>query len=144
MKRKPPTVTERTVSFRTPPDGLEPAHETLAALWAEREDIGDMDRMMFETALIELTSNVIQHATSTVAIVCRLTIEADDSTIRAVLVDSADPPDIDTGPRVMPDEFAESGRGIAFIQALVDEFDHDRVGAENIWTISKTLAASGS
>jgi serine/threonine-protein kinase RsbW len=136
-------VTERTLTFRTPPDGIDLVHGALASLWEECEDISEMDRMMFETALIELASNVIQHATSSTAIVCHLEITADETTIRAVLVDSADPPEIDEGPREMPDEFAESGRGLAFIQALVDEFEHHRDKGRNVWTIAKRRAVSG-
>ena len=137
-------MTERALVFRTPPDGVDLVHAALASLWAERADIDETDRMMFETALIELASNVIQHATSSTAIVCRVEITADDSVLRAELIDSADPPDIDDGPRQMPDEFAESGRGLAFIQALVDDFQHHRVGGENVWTISKTRSAPGT
>jgi serine/threonine-protein kinase RsbW len=54
-----------------------------------------------------------------------------------VLVDTADPPDVDTGPRAMPDEFAESGRGLPFIQALVDDFQYERSEGRNVWTITK-------
>jgi serine/threonine-protein kinase RsbW len=135
-------VTERALTFRTPPDGIDLVHAALASLWEERQDIAEMDRMMFETALIELASNVIQHATSSTAIVCHLEITADETTIRAVLVDSADPPEIDAGPREMPDEFAESGRGLAFIQALVDDFAHHRDRGRNVWTIAKRRAVS--
>ncbi|HEX5729978.1 ATP-binding protein [Microbacterium sp.] len=130
-------MTERALTFRTPPDGVDLVHAALTSLWKERGDIDEMDRMMFETALIELASNVIQHATSSTAVVCRLEVTADDEVLRAVLIDSADPPGIDDGPRRMPDEFAESGRGLAFIQALVDEFEHHRAEGRNVWTISK-------
>jgi serine/threonine-protein kinase RsbW len=115
-------------------------HATLASLWAERTDVDEMDRMMFETALIELASNVIQHASSSTTIICRLDVTADDSTLSATLVDTADPPSIDTEAREMPDEFAESGRGIPFIQALVD---HSRESGRNVWTISRSRTAVG-
>lgn len=137
-------MTERTLTFRTPPDGVDVVHAALTSLWTERGDIDEMDRMMFETALIELVANVIQHGTSATAIVCRVEITADDDLLRAVLIDSADPPDIDDRPRQMPDEFAESGRGLAFVQALVDDFRHHRAAASNVWTISKRRAAAGA
>lgn len=137
-------MSNRSLAFRTPPDGVDAVHATLASLWTECADVDEMDRMMFETALIELASNVIQHASSTTTIICRLDITADDSVLSATLVDSADPPGIDTAPREMPDEFAESGRGIAFIQALVDDFDYRREPGRNVWTISKNRSAVGS
>jgi serine/threonine-protein kinase RsbW len=136
-------VSNRSLQFRTPPDGVDAVHTALASLWTERADVDEMERMMFETALIELASNVIQHASSNTTIICHLEISANDTTLSAILTDSADPPHIDTGAREMPDEFAESGRGIAFIQALVDQFDYRREPGSNVWTISKNRTAVG-
>jgi serine/threonine-protein kinase RsbW len=130
-------VAERTVRFHTPLDDPDAVYVALASLWDERADVVEMDRMMFDTALIELVSNVVQHATSTTTIECLLDIVAGDDTLSAVLVDTADPPEVDTSPRAMPDEFAESGRGLAFIQALVDDFQYERREDRNVWTIIK-------
>jgi serine/threonine-protein kinase RsbW len=130
-------VTERTLAFRTPPDDVELVHDLLDSLFAERADVGARDRMEFETALVELVSNVIQHAVSTTAVLCRLVVTVDDDALRAELVDTADPPGVDTGPREMPDAFAESGRGLALISALVTAFDYERTSSRNLWSISK-------
>lgn len=40
----------------------------------------------------------------------------------------------------MPDAFAESGRGIALIQALVTDFDYERTASRNLWSIRKDRA----
>jgi serine/threonine-protein kinase RsbW len=133
-------VTERILVFRTPPDDVEVVHDMLALLWEERSDVAGTDRMAFETALVELVDNVIQHATSTTTIVCRLQVAVDDAVIRAELVDTADPPQIDTARREMPDVFAESGRGIAIIQALTTTFDYERSESRNVWTLTRELA----
>jgi serine/threonine-protein kinase RsbW len=137
-------VAERTVRFKTPPDDSDAVHVALASLWDERSDVDEMDRMTFETALIELVSNVIQHGASTTTILCRLDITASDDALSAVLVDTAEPADVDTGPRAMPEEFAESGRGLAFIQALVDDFQYARAEGRNIWTITKNRSRGAS
>ncbi|AZZ52925.1 MULTISPECIES: ATP-binding protein [Rathayibacter] len=133
-------MTERTLAFRTPPDDIELVHDLLDSLFGERADVGARDRMEFETALVELVSNVIQHAVSTTAVLCRLVVTVDDEALRAELVDTADPPGVDTGPREMPDAFAESGRGIALIQALVTDFDYERTASRNLWSIRKDRA----
>ncbi|MBC7725821.1 MAG: ATP-binding protein [Burkholderiaceae bacterium] len=137
-------MTERTIVFRTPPDGVEKVYRALAALWEDRTDVNEEERMMFETALIELVSNVVQHASSTTTVMCELGLEATERILRAVLVDTAEPPLVDTQRRAMPDEFAESGRGIPFIQALVDSFDHEREQGRNVWTIAKHRPAATS
>jgi serine/threonine-protein kinase RsbW len=41
----------------------------------------------------------------------------------------------------MPDPLAESGRGIALINALVDDFDYRRSDLQNIWTLTLSRAA---
>ncbi|ROQ04329.1 serine/threonine-protein kinase RsbW [Rathayibacter sp. PhB93] len=133
-------MTERTLAFRTPPDDIELVHDLLDSLFGERADVGARDRMEFETALVELVSNVIQHAVSTTAVLCRLVVTVDDEALRAELVDTADPPGVDTGPREMPEAFAESGRGIALIQALVTDFDYERTASRNLWSIRKDRA----
>ncbi|PRY65893.1 serine/threonine-protein kinase RsbW [Glaciihabitans tibetensis] len=133
-------MSERTIVFHTPPDEVDVVHVALASLWAQDADVDAMDRMMFETALIELVSNVIEHGDSQTTINCTLDLAVDESTMKAVLVDTASPPRIDLSPREMPDEFAESGRGLAFIQALVDDFDYRRAGGSNIWTLNKRRA----
>ncbi|QHC61759.1 ATP-binding protein [Rathayibacter festucae] len=133
-------MTERTLAFRTPPDDIELVHDLLDSLFGERADVGARDRMEFETALVELVSNVIQHAVSTTAVLCRLVVTVDDEALRAELIDTADPPGVDTGPREMPDAFAESGRGIALIQALVTDFDYERTASRNLWSIRKDRA----
>lgn len=137
-------MTERTLVFRTPPDGVDVVHDRLAALWSEFPGVSDTDRMMFETALIELTSNIVQHGSSDTTIVCRLDLDADDDALRAVLVDTAEPPRIDIEDATMPDELAESGRGLALISAMVDEFRLERDGGSNVWTIVKTRSSPPS
>ncbi|PPH44046.1 ATP-binding protein [Rathayibacter sp. AY1C9] len=132
-------MTERSVGFRTPPDDTEVVHEMLAGLWGERPDLPARDRMAVETALVELVDNVIQHATSTTTIVCRIVVRVEGDAIHAELVDTADPPDIGTGPREMPDVFAESGRGLALIQALTTTFEHERSEGRNVWTLTRAL-----
>ncbi|QHC57701.1 ATP-binding protein [Rathayibacter sp. VKM Ac-2760] len=133
-------MTERSLAFRTPPDEIDVVHDLLAALWAERDDVDARDRIAFETAVVELASNVLQHATSATAVLCHLVVTVDDDAIRAELIDTADPPGIDAGPREMPDAFAESGRGLALIQALVTEFDYERTASRNRWSLRKDRA----
>ncbi|KQS10943.1 MULTISPECIES: ATP-binding protein [unclassified Rathayibacter] len=130
-------MSDRTLVIRTPPDdGVTAVHEALSEIWAESPGVGSWDRMAFETALAELTSNVVQHAHSTRHTLCVIEIHVDEHELRAVLNDSAPAADVDVSePRDMPDEWAVAGRGIPFIQALVTRFDYTRVDGQNIWSI---------
>jgi len=130
-------VPERSFVLHTPPDdGMTAIHEALEELWAESPGLGSWDRMSFTTALVEVTSNIVQHARSSRPVVCRVEIRVDDLEMRAVLSDSGEAADIDVAERRdMPDEWEEAGRGIPFIQALVTSFEHRRVDGQNVWTI---------
>ncbi|MBF4462112.1 MULTISPECIES: ATP-binding protein [unclassified Rathayibacter] len=131
---------ERSLVLRTPPDdGVTAVHEALDELWAETSGLSSWDKMAFETALIEMTSNIVQHARSYRHVICLVEIRVDEHELRAVLTDSDDaaPADV-TRPREMPEEWAEAGRGIPFIQALVTEFDYRRVDGQNIWTLMRS------
>ncbi|MEV4688626.1 ATP-binding protein [Microbacterium sp. LWH3-1.2] len=134
-------MSELTITFRAPPDSVDVVHAGLDALWRNEPTVAGPDRWAFETAVIELASNVLQHASSHAAILCSLHVVADADALRAVLTDSADEPDIDMRPREMPDPLAESGRGIALINALVDDFDYRRSDLQNIWTLTLSRAA---
>jgi serine/threonine-protein kinase RsbW len=43
----------------------------------------------------------------------------------------------------MPDAFAESGRGLPMIEALVDKLTFERIDARNVWTITKAITPAG-
>jgi serine/threonine-protein kinase RsbW len=131
---------DRSLVFTTPPDDLDSVHDFLEQVLAEEAaHISDEDRMAFETALIELAGNVIQHADGEDedGTVCLLTVSVVGGRLRAELTDSAEAGTVRLVGRSMPDELDESGRGIPFIQALVDSLEYRREGSRNIWTIEK-------
>jgi serine/threonine-protein kinase RsbW len=132
-------VTEpaETLVLRSPRDNVDLVHGFLEELWTTHTDVGELDRMAFETALIELVSNVLEHADSGQGVTCVITVDVDDSTLVANLSDTAEAGEIQVVGRVMPSIDAESGRGIALIQMLVDDLQYERVGEKNLWSISR-------
>jgi len=46
----------------SPPDDVDTVHDLLAVVWDGAPTVSAGDRMRFETALIELASNVMRHA----------------------------------------------------------------------------------
>lgn len=149
-----------TLTLISPPDDVNSVHALLETVWADAAHVSPTDRFSFETALIELASNVLRHADTGCGVTCGLRLEVSEDRIDARLIDTGaivtellaatdrptDAP-IDTeaalagvlDTREMPDALCESGRGIALIQALVDELDYVRDGDVNHWHIVRTL-----
>lgn len=127
----------RTLILRSPRDSVNLVHDFLERLWQIHSDIGELDRMAFETALIELASNVIEHADDGRGVTCVITVQVDGEKLSANLSDTAEAGEIQVVGRVMPSADAESGRGIALVQMLVDDLQYERVGENNLWSIRR-------
>lgn len=134
---------ERTLRLEAPPDDVDVVHDLVEDLWRASPDVDPMDRMAFETALIELASNVIRHADSGDGVTCVIVLEVTDGELRASLRDSSEAGGIVLGTIEMPDDFdAESGRGLALVQALADEFRHEHTDGVNSWIFSRRRTAA--
>ena len=128
---------EGILTLRSPEDDINVVHDFIERIWGENPDLSVMDRLRFETAFIELAANVIQHADEGNGIVADISITIDGDCISGQISDSSPAGMVDLAMREMPDENAESGRGIAFIQRLVDVFHYERREDENLWIIQK-------
>ena len=129
-----------TLEMSVPPDDVDTVHNLLETVWSDAPGISLRDRMSFETALVELASNVIQYANAGTGVSCRVSVETQEDQISASLCDSGKAADVELDGRRMPDGMAESGRGIALIQALVDELTYSRDDDVNHWEITRRLA----
>ena len=126
-----------TLRLESPPDDVGAVHDLLETVWADAPGVSTRDRISFETALIELVSNIIGHADTGSGVTCTLTIEITEDRMDATLRDTGECGDIDLRRISLPDDLAESGRGLALIRALVDDFDFSREGDLNRWQITR-------
>lgn len=130
-------MTTFTLRLSSPPDDVDTVHEFLESVW-RASDVPPIERFRFETALIELTANVIRHAAGPGGVVCSLVMEVSEKTLAAEVVDDGEAGDIDLT-REMPDDLEESGRGIPLIRALVDEVGYSRSADANHWRLARAL-----
>ncbi|WP_458779988.1 ATP-binding protein [Arthrobacter sp. D3-16] len=121
-------------------DAIESVHNDLDSLWLDVPFVQDMDQMTFTTAVIESASNIVQHAepAGQEAVELGVDIEVRPTLLQArVSAYHAKPP---FGPMepVRPGEEAESGRGLALIEALVTTVTFERQDGTNTWVLSRT------
>ena len=127
------------------PEFLDAVHDLLAALWEGAPDVGAADRMLFETALVEIVGNLVEHARTAEdePVTVELELAVEPLRGRARLQDDGvwPPPEAtDVSGAVLPeDEMAEDGRGLAMAAALA-EVTHARIAGGNVWTVVRHRA----
>lgn len=133
----------RTLRLTSPPDTVDTVYSLLESVWEAVPSVSERDRMSLDTAIVELTANVIQHANRGRSITATLTVVVYPERVEATLSDTGEVGDIDVEGRTMPDaaELAESGRGIPLMKALVDTVEHRRVDGFNHWTLVRAREA---
>lgn len=121
-------------------DAIEAIHNELDALWDDAAFVPDMDRMTFATAVIEAAANIVQHAVP----VAEKPVEIDvDISVRParlvarVSAYNAREPFASDMQASMPDSEAESGRGLALIEALVTTVTFERQDGTNTWVLTR-------
>jgi len=129
---------ELRVAGSAEPGWLDEVHDALARLWAATPAVPDLDRMRFETAVVEIATNIVRHAVPTGVgpVDATVVLRSAPPRLDAVLSDdgSAVAVDLDPGP---VDDLAEGGRGIALVQNAVDTLTLDREDGRNTWRITR-------
>jgi serine/threonine-protein kinase RsbW len=128
---------EHMLALACPPDDVTVVHEFLAGVWEHEPTVSGEDRMALELALVELTSNVIEHGARTDGVSCELRLEIGDDRFQALLSDDGVAASVDTDAAVLPDDLAEGGRGLALVRMVVDDLRYERVADRNRWTVRR-------
>ena len=123
------------------PEMLDLVHSVLEQLWAAHDDVAMADRVRFEMAVIEILGNIVEHAYEIDAADAGdrrfdVTLTATDTELVAAFGDNGVPMAIDLSAVGMPDDLAESGRGLALAMAAVDDISYEREGDRNLWRLT--------
>lgn len=114
-------------------DALEPLHELFAAV---HEPVESMDLMLFETAVIEVVGNLIQHGRPPGEVQFDFILEVTDESLLGRIDETGETVTIDLN-NPMPDPSVESGRGLPLIRAVLDEFRFERTRGRNMWVLRR-------
>ena len=125
------------------PEMIELVHAVLEQLWEANEDVAVADRARFEMAVIEILGNIIEPPPQSdpPAAGSRrfdIAVAAPATALVESFGDNGLPMSIDLSAVAMPDELAESGRGLALAMAAVDDLTYDRENGRNHWRLSCT------
>lgn len=125
------------------PECLGKVHNLLAEMWDESPEVSELDREMFETAVIEIAANIVRHGSDEGRTLCNLILEVYPNRLDAHFRDDGLIADVNIDAAAMPDSFAESGRGLAMAKAAVDVLTYERRNEANYWTLSRTRTVHG-
>jgi anti-sigma regulatory factor (Ser/Thr protein kinase) len=124
---------DHLLQARAGPGLLEPVHDLLARLWADEPDVGERDRVRFETAVAEVAANIAEHGAATGAARVTLRLSSSPQRIQAVFEDDGAP--VETGAEQPPAVDAERGRGLRLARTAVDRVSYERDGSTNRWVL---------
>ncbi|ROR73418.1 ATP-binding protein [Bogoriella caseilytica] len=129
------------------PEVVEVVLDALERLYDEVADVDPEDRLHFSLAVSEIVTNVVEHGAHRIAVgeapeaprpgididVC---VEITTDALRATVTDTAEASEMPLAQATMPDEWEESGRGLALALQVLDELRHD-ASPSNTWHLSR-------
>ena len=128
-----------TLEGRAELDCLERVHDLVDELWTRVPAVAPTDRHRFETAVVEVAGNIIEHGGADVRL--RLWLQVHPDLVEAHFRDTGRSVVLDGAVGQLPDPLAETGRGIALARAVVDEVAYERTGLTNRWHVVQRRTA---
>ena len=115
------------------PESLDVLQDLLADVGRDHPDLDPADLMMFETAVVEVAGNVVEHGQPAGKVAWRFALQVRPDRLEAVLSDNGQEYPGGTWGTEMPDELAEDGRGMALATAMLDDLHYERIDDVNRW-----------
>jgi serine/threonine-protein kinase RsbW len=123
------------------PESLNLLHDLLEQVGREHPDLAAGDLMLFETAVIEVAGNVVEHGQPQGRVSWTFHLSVLPDRLEARLSDSGEEyPGGTWGTQMPVDLMQEDGRGLALATAVLDRLDYQRSDDANHWTMYKQRA----
>ncbi|MDD7929872.1 ATP-binding protein [Microbacterium thalli] len=129
---------ERSLLADVSLESVEAVHDLLLEWFEEAGDVDPRVRFAFETAVVEIAGNIVEHTVAARGAEGRhftVQLVADEAMLTATFQDDAQPAELDLSAVTMAEEGAEDGRGLALALASVDRLEYRHEGGRNIWSI---------
>ncbi|GIG27027.1 ATP-binding protein [Cellulomonas denverensis] len=113
---------------------LDEIHTAFARLWGRAPGVAALDRTRFETAVIEVATNIARHGRTADGspVHAGLLMRVLPDALEAEFADTGVPARVDLDPAPV-DDLALGGRGIALVQRAVDTLSLSYRDGHNIW-----------
>jgi len=135
-------MTERAgsvvVDVAAEPESIDLVQNAFETWWTALGDESLETRFSFETAIVEIAANVVEHSRRTDADEGRrftLELSATDERLTAVFHDNGLPSAIDLSTVSMADLEDEDGRGLALALLSLESLDYRHEAGRNVWTL---------
>jgi len=117
------------------PESLNRLQDLLDQVRREHPELDETDVSMFETAIVEIHGNVVEHGHPPGQVIYAFELEVSSDRLVGILADTGvAAPDL-SGMDELPDEMAESGRGLWLAKATLDDLQYARAGDRNTWKL---------
>ncbi|QWZ08269.1 ATP-binding protein [Nocardioides panacis] len=117
------------------PESLDLLQDLLELVRREHPDLHETDVSMFETAIVEIHGNVVEHGHPPGQVIYAFELEVSPDRLVGILADTGvAAPDL-SGMDTLPHEMAESGRGLWLAKATLDDLQYVRIGDRNTWKL---------
>jgi serine/threonine-protein kinase RsbW len=118
------------------PESLDLLHDLLERVGREHPDLDGGDLMLFETAVIEVAGNVVEHGRPPGGVAWTFRLSVLPDRLEATLSDSGEEYPGGTWGTTMPDDpMQETGRGLPLATAVLDDLGYRRTAGANQWTM---------
>ena len=122
------------------PGTIDQLHDLLERVGAEHPDVPAGDLSMFETAVVEIAGNIVEHGRPPGKVRYTFSLHVRPDRLVGVLSDSGARVDRDVVDRARshtPDPDDEQGRGLPLANAALDVLVHDHDGCGNRWLMTR-------
>ena len=135
MTERPGSV---VIDVAVEPESIDLVQNAFETWWTSLGDDSLETRFSFETAIVEIAANVVEHSRRSEADRGRrftLELSATDDRLRAVFHDNGMPSEIDLSAVSMADLEDEDGRGLALALLSLESLDYRHEDGRNVWTL---------
>jgi serine/threonine-protein kinase RsbW len=123
------------------PESLDRLHALMDRVRSEHQEVDATELMLFETAIVEIHGNVVQHGQPQGKVLYAFDLEVCTDQLVGSLADNGEAvPDL-SGRSGLVGEDAESGRGLQLARAALDDLRFTRHNDRNNWQMVKRRTA---